>query len=314
MALSQQAGDPLVEEFLAYLQFERGLSDNTISSYRRDLSQYSNFLAEQDVMTTEASIRVVRQFLDRLIEESAPASATIARKTSVLKNFHRFLCREGLATDDPTATLISPRREQRLPTVLNAGEVKLLLAQPAGLRPGPLRDTAIMELLYSAGLRVSELTGLLVTDVDFEAGFVRCMGKGSKERMLPLGDPALAAIKRYLGQGRPRLGKGIKTGHMFLNRFGKGITRQSVHKMLANYAKKAGLEKNVTPHTLRHSFATHMLAGGADLRSVQEMLGHADVSTTQIYTHLSRQRLRDTYFRSHPRARKAKDAQSPVAP
>lgn len=300
---------PLIEEFLAYQQFERGLSDNTISSYRRDLAQYKCFLDEIEVKPQEVTTPQVRDFLARLIEEKAPSNATIARKTSVLKNFHRFLCREGFAGENPTTPLRSPRRESRLPTVLNMGEVRLLMSQPAGFSPGKLRDAAILELLYGAGLRVSELTGLSVDDVDPEGGFVRCLGKGSKERVIPVGEPALAAVERYLSQGRPHLGKGIKTAHLFLNRFGRGLTRQSVHKMLSFYARQAGLKKTVTPHTLRHSFATHLLAGGADLRSVQEMLGHADVSTTQIYTHVSRQRLRDIYFRSHPRARKADDAE-----
>lgn len=312
-AREKRPGNPLIEEFLAYLQFERGLSDNTIASYRRDLGQYERFLHERGIAPQEAATETVRDFLDHLIEEKAPTNSTIARKTSVLKNFHRFLCREGISLDDPTAPLQSPKKEQRLPTVLNQAEVKLLLAQTEGLTPGLLRDGAILELLYGAGLRVSELTGLTCVDVDMEGGFVRCLGKGSKERMIPLGEPALESVRRYLKKGRPHLGKGIKSDNLFLNRFGRRLTRQSVHKMLAAYAAKAGFTKTVTPHTLRHSFATHMLSGGADLRSVQEMLGHADVSTTQIYTHLSRQRLRDIYFRSHPRAREEEDAEPSLA-
>lgn len=303
----------LIIEFLGYLQFERGLSDNTICSYGRDLAQYDQFLLAHDISPEEATTASVRDFLSHLVDTMSPTNATLARKTSVLKNFHRFLCREGLAVDDPTAPLQSPRREQRLPTVLNMGEVKLLLAQPAGKHPGSLRDAAILELLYGAGLRVSELTSLMVNDVDREGGFVRCMGKGSKERMIPVGEPAIEATARYIRLGRPHLGKGIKSGHLFLNRFGKGLSRQTVHKMLGLYARKAGLNKTVTPHTLRHSFATHLLSGGADLRSVQEMLGHADVSTTQIYTHLSRQRLRDIYFSSHPRAKGVEDAEPSLA-
>lgn len=310
--------NPLIDEFLAYLQFERGLSDNSIASYRRDLAQYERFLGEIDVPPQEATTETVRDFLDKLIEEKAPANSTLARKTSVLKNFHRFLCREGICEDNPTAPLQSPRREQRLPTVLNPAEVRLLLAQPGGLSPGALRDSAILELLYGAGLRVSELSGLACQDVDLEGGYVRCLGKGSKERMIPVGDPALEAVSRYISQGRPHMGKGQQSDKLFLNRFGQRLTRQSIHKMLAVYARQAGLVKTVTPHTLRHSFATHLLAGGADLRSVQEMLGHADVSTTQIYTHLSRQRLRDIYYRSHPRAREDRqgvpDAEPSLAP
>lgn len=313
-ATPKEVRNPLVEEYLAYLQFERGLSDNTIASYRRDLAQYDAFLRNQGLRAPEATTENIREFLQVLIDERSPTTATIARKTSVLKNFHRFLCREGIAVDDPTTPLQSPKREQRLPTVLNMGEVRLLLSQPGGLSPQALRDTAMLELLYGAGLRVSELTGLKVGDVDMEGGYVRCMGKGSKERMIPVGDPALEAVRRYIERGRPRIGKSIITDHLFLNRFGRGLTRQSIHKILTRYAGQAGLSKKVTPHTLRHSFATHLLAGGADLRSVQEMLGHADVSTTQIYTHLSRQRLRDIYYNSHPRARRAGDAEPSLAP
>lgn len=307
--------NPLIDEFLAYLQFERGLSDNTLTSYGRDLCQYEGYLQMADIAPQEAQTEHVRDFLNWLIQEKSPTNTTIARKTSVLKNFHRFLCREGITTLDPTTPLQSPKREQRLPTVLNPAEVRLLLSQPAGFNPGPLRDAAILELLYGAGLRVSELTGLSIDDIDFEGGFVRCLGKGSKERIIPLGEPALEAARRYVTTGRPQLGKQLNgTDKLFLNRFGNQLTRQSVHKMIRTYAGQAGLVKPVTPHTLRHSFATHMLNGGADLRSVQEMLGHADVSTTQIYTHLSRQRLREVYFNSHPRAREAEDAEPSLAP
>ena len=294
----------LIDEFLGYLQFERGLADNTISSYRRDLRQYCKFVKEQGSTVEEADIALVRAFLENLGIEAPPAGSTMARKTSVLRTFYRFLCREGFAQNNPTITLQSPKRAQKLPTVLNLAEVQLLLGQPAGSKPGMLRDCAIMEVLYGAGLRVSELTALREEDIDPEGGFVRCMGKGSKERVIPLGEPALTAVETYTRKARHLLGKGIRTDHLFLNRFGRSISRQSIHRMLVQYARDAGLSKQVTPHTLRHSFATHLLAGGADLRSVQEMLGHADVSTTQIYTHVSRQRLREIYYEAHPRARK----------
>ena len=303
--MPQRAQNPLIEEFLAYLQFERGLADNTVSSYRRDLGQFQHYLDEQSLNPTEVTTPEVRDFLGSLgDDENIPAGATIARKISTLRSFYKYLCREKLAEINPVTPIKSPKQGHRLPTVLNLAEVQQLLAQPAAGTPGACRDAAMMELLYSTGLRVSELIGLGTGDVDLEGGFVRCMGKGSKERMIPVGEPALVAVRRYLQQGRPFLGKGAKSGHLFLNRFGKGLTRQSVHRMLVGYARQAGISKVVTPHTLRHSFATHLLSGGADLRSVQEMLGHADVSTTQIYTHLSHQRLREIYFDSHPRARK----------
>ncbi|MHB9111455.1 MAG: site-specific tyrosine recombinase XerD [Thermoleophilia bacterium] len=298
--------NPFIEEFLAYLRFERGLADNTVSSYRRDLSQFQCFLDEHELNPLEVTTACVRDFLSSLGDaENPPAGATMARKISVLRSFYRYLCREKLAGINPVLPIKSPKQGHKLPTVLNLAEVRSLLAQPSGGSPGAIRDAAILELLYGSGLRVSELVGLKVSDVDMEGGFVRCMGKGSKERMIPVGEPALAAVWRYQQHARQFLGKGARTDHLFLNRFGKGLTRQSVHRMLAGYARQAGINKVVTPHTLRHSFATHMLAGGADLRSVQEMLGHADVSTTQIYTHLSRKRLRDIYFDAHPRARKS---------
>lgn len=298
--------NPLIQEFLAYVQFERGLADNTVTSYRQDLTQFQGFIEEHKMNPVEVTTAVIRDFLGSLGDSDClPASATMARKISVLRSFYKYLCREKLADINPVLPVKSPRQGHRLPTVLNLAEVRSLLGQPAGGSPGAVRDTAILELLYCSGLRVSELVGLKVADLDMEGGFVRCMGKGSKERMIPVGEPALAAAWRYLKQGRQFLGKGARTDHLFLNRFGKGLTRQSVHRMLVGYARKAGINKVVTPHTLRHSFATHLLAGGADLRSVQEMLGHADVSTTQIYTHVSRQRLRDIYFDAHPRARKS---------
>ena len=303
------ANDRLIDEFLSHLQFERGLADNTIASYRRDLRQYGEFLAARGLDAGRIGAPQIRDYLETLTGAvPGPARATLARKASVVRGFHRFLDREGLADGNPASGIASPRRGRKLPTVLNLGETRRLLAQPGGNAPAALRDAAMLELLYGAGLRVSELTGLRTGDVDLEGGFVRCLGKGSKERVVPLGEPALAAVGRYLSRGRPFFGKTVKSDHLFLNRFGRGLTRQSIHRLLAAYAREAGLKKKVSPHVLRHSFATHLLAGGADLRSVQEMLGHADISTTEIYTHLSRQELREIYFRSHPRARKQSSA------
>jgi integrase/recombinase XerD len=305
LKLKESPSQALVDDFLAFLQFERGLADNTIESYRRDLRQYCEYIDEHDLDVDKVAPRDVRDFIDSLSQESESlAGATIARKTSTLKSFYKFLYREGLAKNDPVSAIMSTRKGRKLPTVLNLGEVKSLLSQAGGSEPVPLRDRAMMELLYGAGLRVSELIGMKLSDFDPEGGFVRCFGKGSKERVIPIGDPAIVAVQRYLRQGRPLLGGEIKDDNLFLNRFGRGLTRQSVHRIIVAYARKAGFTKMITPHTLRHSFATHLLAGGADLRSVQEMLGHADVATTQIYTHVSRQRLREVYFGAHPRARK----------
>jgi len=300
-----QVQNQLIEEFLAYLQFERGLADNTVISYRRDLNQFQIFIDEHGLSVLDVTTASVRDFLETLgRQEKHPAGATMARKISVLRSFFKYLCRESLLDANPVTPIKPPKQGHKLPTVLNLAEVQMLLSQPSGNKPAAKRDAAMMELLYSTGLRVSELIGLGIGDIDCEGGFVRCMGKGSKERIIPVGEPALAAVQLYLTQARPFLGKEVKSGNLFLNRFGKGLTRQSVHRILVGYARQAGISKIVTPHTLRHSFATHLLAGGADLRSVQEMLGHADVATTQIYTHVSRQRLRDIYYDSHPRAKK----------
>jgi len=282
--------NPLIEEYLAFLQFERGLADNTVSAYRRDLAQYQHYLDEQELNPVDATTATVRDFLGSLGDaENLPAGATVARKISVLRSFYKYLCREKLAELNPVIPIKSPKQGHKLPTVLNLAEVRSLLSQPSGSSPSATRDTAILEMLYGAGLRVSELVGLKVADVDMEGGFVRCMGKGSKERMIPVGEPALAAVWRYLKQGRQHLGKGARTDHLFLNRFGRGLTRQSVHRMLVGYARQAGINKVVTPHTLRHSFATHLLLSGTDIREIQELLGHSHVETSMIYTHVVRQ-------------------------
>ncbi|RJQ45511.1 MAG: site-specific tyrosine recombinase XerD [Gaiellales bacterium] len=294
----------LVDDFIVFVQFERGLADNTVESYRSDLRQYCDFLAGTATAVEEARPADVRGFIEHIGREKGTlAAATTARKVSTLKSFYKFLVREGLAAGDPVATVGATRKGRRLPTVLNPAEVGSLLARADGAGPAGLRDRAMMELLYGAGLRVSELVDLRLADIDIEGGYVRCFGKGSKERMVPFGEPAAAAIERYLRLGRRLFGGEVKTDHLFLNRFGRGLTRQSIHRIIAGYAREAGLSRKITPHTLRHSFATHLLAGGADLRSVQEMLGHADVSTTQVYTHLSRQRLREVYRDAHPRAK-----------
>lgn len=296
----------LVEEFIAFLRFERGLSENTIQSYRLDLAQYLGFLDRIRVKPTGASTADIRAFIDHLNQDVRLADATLARKTSTIKSFYRFIQREGISSSDPVTAMPASRTGRKLPTVLNPAEIRTLLSQADGTGAVQLRDRAMMELLYGAGLRVSELIGLRLSDVDIEGGYVRCFGKGSKERMVPVGEPAICAVERYLRLGRRLLGGEARTEHLFLNRFGRGLTRQSVHRTIATYARKAGLKKVTTPHTLRHSFATHLLAGGADLRSVQEMLGHADISTTQLYTHISRERLREVYFQAHPRSGKKK--------
>jgi integrase/recombinase XerD len=297
----------LVLDFLAYLEFERGLSRNTLDAYRTDLLQFGRFLEERDVSALEAQPSDIADFLEALArgdgDRRAPASpATIHRKSACLRSFYRHLRRDGLLEGDPTATLSTPRRARKLPQVLTRGEVEKLLSQPRGTEPSALRDRALLELMYACGLRASEAIGLELMDVDVEDGVLRARGKGSKERIVPIGQAALKALRIYLERGRAGLVKGAPEAHLFVNFRGGQLTRQGLYKIVRRHALTAGLADQMSPHTLRHTFATHLLAGGCDLRSVQEMLGHADVSTTQLYTHLSSERLKDVYFRAHPRA------------
>jgi len=307
MALAELGIRPyehLVLDFLAYLEFERGLSRNTLEAYRGDLLQYGSFLEERGVPAVEASGADVAAFLDRLAAGGGkPASpATVHRKAACLRSFYRHLRREGIVEGDPTASLSAPRRGRKLPEVLTRGEVERLLRQPRGSEPSALRDRALLELMYACGLRASEAIALEVADLDLEGGLLRARGKGSKERIVPIGQTALGALRAYLVSGRPALVKARAETRLFVNFRGGPLTRQGLYKIVRRHAESAGLAERMSPHTLRHTFATHLLAGGCDLRSVQEMLGHADVTTTQLYTHLSSERLKDVYFRAHPRA------------
>jgi integrase/recombinase XerD len=303
---AEQRFEHLVLDFLAYLEFERGLSRNTLEAYRTDLLQFGRFLARRDTSALDAGPADVADFLADLAAGSVdrrPAStATIHRKTACLRSFYRHVRREGLRDSDPTATVSPPRRSRKLPHVLTRGEIDRILSQPGGTEPAALRDRALLELLYACGLRASEAIGLELPDVDVEERVLRARGKGSKERVVPIGQAAVQALRIYLERGRPGLVKGSAETRVFVNFRGGALTRQGLYKIVRRHALTAGLADRMSPHTLRHTFATHLLAGGCDLRSVQEMLGHADVSTTQLYTHLSSQRLKDVYFRAHPRA------------
>ena len=296
----------LLLDFLAYLEFERGLSRNTLEAYRSDLLQFGRFLAEQEVSAVDAGTADVSDFLTRLAAghaDQAPSSpATIHRKSACLRSFYRHLRREGIRESDPTATLSAPRKNRKLPQVLTRGEVERLLSQPRGTSPTALRDRALLELMYASGLRASEAIGLEIEDVDIDERVLRARGKGSKERIVPVGGVAARAVGLYLQRGRGSLVKGSGEQALFVNFRGARLTRQGLYKIVRRHAITAGLADRMSPHTLRHTFATHLLAGGCDLRAVQEMLGHADVSTTQLYTHLSSERLKDVYFRAHPRA------------
>ena len=296
----------LTFEFLATLELERGLSRNTLEAYRSDLQQYGLFLAGIDRDPLIVGPAELAAFFTELATgregKAAVAPATLQRKIACLRSFYRHLRREQIIDHDPTAELRPPRSPSRLPKVLSRDEVGRLLAQPQGRSPAALRDRALLETMYACGLRASEAITLELSELDLEAGMLRARGKGSKERLVPIGSKAIETLAVYLDHARPRLIELREETHVFVNLRGAGLTRQGLYKIVQGHARTAGLDHRMSPHTLRHTFATHLLAGGCDLRSLQEMLGHADIGTTQIYTHLSTERLRDVYFDSHPRA------------
>ena len=293
-------------DFLGYLEFERGLSRNTLEAYRTDLLQFGRWLDAHHLRADTVTGAQVSEFVADLAAGNGkpPASpATIHRKTACLRSFYRHLRREGVRDSDPTAAISSPRRGRKLPRVLSRDEVNKLLTTPRGTEPAALRDQALLELMYACGLRASEAIGLELADLDMDEQVLRARGKGSKERVVPVGRAAIEAVRIYLERGRPALVRGRVEPHVFVNFRGGPLTRQGLYKIVRRHAAAAGLADRMSPHTLRHTFATHLLAGGCDLRSVQEMLGHADVATTQLYTHLSSDKLKDVYFKAHPRAR-----------
>jgi integrase/recombinase XerD len=297
----------LVLDFLAYLEFERGLSRNTLEAYRGDLLQFGRLLAERHVSALEATPADVADFLTQLAtgdSEHRPASpATIHRKSACLRSFYRHLRREGLRDSDPTATLSPPRRSRKLPQVLTRGEVEKLLSQPRGTDAQALRDRALLELMYASGLRASEAIGLELGDVDLDEGVLNARGKGSKERIVPIGEIAMQALQNYGGEQRTRWRMTCKgETPVFLNNRGERITTRSVARIVEKHLKLAGIPVKMGPHGLRHSFATHLLNSGADLRVIQELLGHASLSTTQKYTHLNLDALTSVYDKAHPRA------------
>jgi integrase/recombinase XerD len=302
-----QPFEHLVLDFLAYLEFERGLSRNTLEAYRSDLLQFGAHLERTQADALTLGHAQLADFVASLAvgdgDKPPVAPATLQRKVACLRSFYRHLRRQDLLTDDPTVHLRAPRQARKLPHVLSREEVARLLEQPRGTEPAALRDRALLEVMYACGLRASEATGVEVGDVDLEGGILRARGKGSKERLVPIGSTAARALAAYLQRGRPRLAGDRLEPRLFLNHRGAGLTRQGLYKIVQRHARAAGLASKMSPHTLRHTFATHLLAGGCDLRSLQEMLGHADIATTQLYTHLSAERLRDVYFDAHPRAR-----------
>lgn len=291
-------------DFIHYLNVERGLSDNTRESYERDLKQYQHFLTEQIGVKNwgEVDRTFISQYLYHL-KDSGKASATMARQIASIRNFHQFILREQVVKTDPSHHIGIPKTERRLPKILTVDDVSALLDARETETPYGMRDHAMLEVLYATGIRVSELVSLNLEDIHMTMGFLRCIGKGNKERIVPLGELAIKAIDLYLTYGRNKLEKkGKKETALFLNHLGGRLTRQGFWMILKGLSKKAGIKKSISPHTLRHSFATHLLDNGADLRAVQEMLGHADISTTQIYTHVTNKRLKDIYKTYHPRA------------
>jgi len=298
------------ERFLIHLTVERGLAANTLAAYRRDLRRYVAFLTDRGIVRAEeVDDIVVRSFIASVSAsthgpDDAPYKATsVSRVLSAIRSFHRFLLGEGITTQDPTSDVVRPRVPRPLPHPLGMGEVGRLIEAPDRSTPTGLRDRAILEVLYGAGLRVSELTGLDVDDLDLEGGSVRAVGKGGKEREVPIGRHAQHAVGAYLSRARPSLAGQRTRGALFLNTRGGRLSRQACAKLLAVYATRAGIGRRVSPHDLRHSFATHLLEGGADVRVVQELLGHASVATTQIYTLVTKEHLREVYYTAHPRAR-----------
>ena len=292
----------LIQEFLNYITVERGLSRNTIEAYARDLRQFAAFLtltgydslAEIHSQTLVAYLRKLQQ------ENLQPSSVT--RKLAAIRSFFQYMLRERHLKIDPSVTIDSLKTPQRLPKVLSEKEIGRLLEQPGATTPAKLRDKAMLELLYATGVRVSELVSLKLGDLNMDMGYIRCFGKGSKERIVPMGGSAQKALLDYLDRARPKIVKRAAEDTLFLNHHGRKMTRQGFWQIIQAAARRVGIKTLVTPHMLRHSFATHLLDHGADLRSVQEMLGHADISTTQIYTHVTRTRLQEVYDKTHPRA------------
>lgn len=312
-----------IQDFLTFLSVERGLSTNTFEAYRNDLSQFHAYLQDQaqrqgevgltpsaaevapvpaeNIWATVNKSRIISYILH--IKEKEYAPATVARKVAAIKSFFHFLQAEGAIPADPTDTLDSPKVAKSLPRPISIQEAAALLAEPDKAKtPEALRDKAMLELLYATGMRVSELVSLNLDDVSLAAGYVRCFGKGGKERAIPVHHKAIAAVEVYLQQARPQFLSDPAQPALFVNQRGERLTRQGFWLILKDYAQKAGIGTEVTPHTLRHSFATHMLNSGADLRSLQELLGHANITTTQIYTHLTRDHIRQAYDKAHPRA------------
>ena len=291
----------LIDSFLDYLTVERGLAKNTIIAYRQDLNIYLDFMIKRGYNAlSQISKNDITEFM-LSAKNKGISPVSISRRLAAIRMFHRFLARERVLKSDPTTLIDSPKLWKKIPDTLSLNEVEALIAQPDPRDFQGARDRAILETLYATGMRVSEATDLKAANVNLDIGFLRCIGKGNKERVIPLGKKAIHSINRYLEFSRPHFLKKKTSELLFINRSGEKISRQSVWKLIKRYAKEAKIKKPIKVHTLRHSFATHLLEGGADLRSVQEMLGHSSISTTQIYTHIDKERLKKIHKMFHPR-------------
>jgi len=294
--------EELIEQFLNFLSVEKGLASNTISSYKIDLLKFTSFLKRSHVDSMD---RVKKDDLRKYLmylKDKGLSTNSISRNLAAIKTFYKFIVNEGRVKENVAGILESPKLWKKLPNTLNVGEVDKLLNAPDSRNWRGIRDKASLELMYATGMRVSEIVNLKVSSLNMDVGFVRCIGKGSKERIIPLGGKAQSAIKKYLAKSRTRLAKKQdKDNALFLTRLGKKMSRQTFWKMIKFYARRASIKKGISPHILRHSFATHLLERGADLRIIQEMLGHSDISTTQIYTHINKERLKSIHHKYHPR-------------
>jgi len=294
--------DAHIDGFIDHIRVERGLSQNTVEAYGNDLKRFNEYLLERGIFDPEKVTEATAgAFLDYLDQEGISARSRV-RYTSSIRTFFNYLLREGVVQANPLELMESPRFLSKLPRYLTSEEIRILLAVPDDTTPWGARDRAMLEVLYAAGLRITELVELRLNAVNLEVGYLIARGKGDKERIVPLGEDAIQWLEYYISHVRPQMDKGKDVGKVFLNRNGRGLTRQYFWGAIKKYALQAGITKDISPHTIRHSFATHLLSGGADLRSVQAMLGHADITTTEIYTHVERERLKSVHKKYHPRS------------